>query len=468
MSIPWLHELANRTGGVLLHDAATCSSENYGGINCDSRAILPSQLFIALEGKNHDGHKYIYEAMQRGAAGAVVARRGLCGLPCGTREDFSLVKVDNTQTAYWQTARFYRDNQDELIVISISGSNGKTTTKNYVAAVAKQRYQVAKTSGNFNNHIGVPLTLLKTRPQDEVAVIEIGMNKPGEVVTLSGITKPQISIITNIGHAHVEFLKSTDSIAWEKSRIISMPPTSGVVLLNSDDSYFKALSCQASTTIYTVGTRQGHVRAEKIQQRNDGIAFELIHFEKDRFQVFLPAFGGHVVADALLGYLAGHLLGIDPSTCLRGLIQVKASPARMELINIHGLSVIDDSYNASPESCIAAFKTLTSIPLLEKGRYFVVLGRLGELGKYSERAYESLGRAACAYKIDVLLTVGDDAKRVSDCVHANLSIQTVNFPECKSVAAFLMKHADSRDIILIKGSRSSRMEQVIVELGKST
>src|SRR5436309_12483060 len=274
-------------------------------ISTDSRAVKRGELFVALRGENFDGHNFVETAAKAGAAGAVVdsSWKGK------VRENFALIRVKDTLQAYQKLAANYRKSLS-LNVVAITGSNGKTSTKDFAAAVLARRFQVTKTEGNFNNYVGLPRTILQASSGDEVAVWEIGMNHPGEIAALAKLAAPDVAIITNIGVAHIEFMGSREKIAEEKGALAEEVGAHGTVILNADDPFTRSIAARARGKVILAGTTAGNIRAGEISQSGTGTDFTILE-GAHRCRAQLPVPGLHMVQNALLAVAAGRAFGLS-------------------------------------------------------------------------------------------------------------------------------------------------------------
>lgn len=427
-------------------------------ISTDSRTLRPGDLFVALRGENFDGHQFVGKAAKSGASGAVVEHTWKGEVP----EQFALVRVENTLIAYQNIAAAYRKSL-RLKVLCITGSNGKTSTKDFTAAVLGRRYRVTKTEGNFNNHVGLPRTILDANAQHEIAVWEIGMNHPGEIAALATIAAPDAAIITNIGIAHIEFMGSRETIAAEKGALAQAVGPGGVVILNADDPYSGGIASKTRARSVLAGTENGDVRAVEIRQSASGCEFTILE-GAHRCRAQLPVPGLHMVQNAILAVAAGRCFGLSLEECAGGLAAAPLTKARLQIREIHGVQFIDDSYNANPESVNAALRTLAELDT--DGRRIAVLGEMRELGAESEQGHREIGETAATLRIDQLIAIGDLGQKIADAAHNAGLENSVAVPSTSSAAALLAEDVRPGDLVLVKGSRSARTEKVMEEFAR--
>jgi len=421
-------------------------------INTDSRKIEAGDLFLALSGENFDGHAFVADVASRGAAGAIVSQ-DVENVPA----NFAILRVSDTLKALQQIAGCYRQTLP-VRVTCITGSNGKTSTKDFTASVLGQRYRVLKTQGNLNNHIGVPQTLLQLSVKDECAVVEIGMNHPGEIAPLAALAAPKTAIITNIGVAHIEYMGSREAIALEKGSLAEPLPANGCLILDAENDFAESIAKRTKARVVRAGVNAGEVSASNVQLETEGSRFS-IHAGGESTVAFLPVPGMHMVRNALLAVAAGLEHGLSLAECAAGLAQSKLTKGRVERKLIHGIQVIDDSYNANPDSMIAALQTIAQLP--SNGRRFAVLGRMGELGSEAERGHKAVGIAAAKEQIGCVISVGSEADWISEAAREGGVAQVFNTPDTDGAVKLLRSLARPGDIVLVKGSRSSRMERVV-------
>ena len=447
-----LEQIAEWAGGRLERGRGETVIER---VSTDSRTIKAGELFVALRGENFDAHRFVGQAAAAGAAGAIVDPGWKENLP----NKFGVVRVVDTLIAYQKLAAAYRRSLS-LKVLGITGSNGKTSTKDFAAAVLGRRFRVTKTEGNFNNHVGLPRTMLEANSDDEIGVWEIGMNHPGEIAALARIANPGAAIITNIGIAHIEFMGSREAIAQEKGALAEAIGPDGTVILNGDDDFSSAIAQRTSAKVVLAGTMGGSLHAGEIAQTAEGSQFTIME-GAHRCRAYLPVPGLHMVQNALLAVAAGRVFGLSLEECAEGLASTPLTKARLQIKEINGVQFIDDSYNANPDSTKAALRTL--IELDAAGRRIAVLGYMGELGAAAESGHREVGEVAASLHVDELIAVGEMAEAMVDAARrAGLTRATVT-ESTEQAAELLGGMAEAGDLVLVKGSRLARMERVIEE-----
>lgn len=418
----------------------------------DSRKAGPGDVFVALRGERFDAHDFVPQVAAAGAAAVVVAEaRADWQLPDGC----AVLEVADTLTALQDLARGYRAWHQPLVV-GLTGSNGKTSTKDLAAAVLSRRFRTRATLGNLNNHIGMPITLLALEDGDECAVVEMGMNHAGEIKTLVDIAQPDAAVLTNVGMAHIEHLGSRDAIAWEKASLPANVPADGVVVLPAGDSYTPLIARHCQSQVLTAGLGGGDVRAFDLYAGDDGTRFKL-DFAGETVDTFLPVLGEHMVGNAALAAALGWSLGVAPAEIAAALESARLSGGRMQVFQSAGVRFINDSYNANPDSVIAALRTLAAGRA--RARY-AVLGRMGELGAIAESEHRRVGAAAAELGLDGVFAVGAAeaiwiAEGAADCPLVRC------FADHAACAQALRELVREGDAVLVKGSRSSAMENVL-------
>jgi UDP-N-acetylmuramoyl-tripeptide--D-alanyl-D-alanine ligase len=441
-------------GSVASGNAETLVSR----VSTDSRTLQAGDLFVPLRGENFDGHKFIQQAAERGAVGAMVEESWRGNAP----ENFGLIRVAHTLVGYQTLAANYRASLP-LKVIAITGSNGKTTTKDFVAATLARKFRVTKTEGNFNNHVGLPQTMLAANREDEIAVWEIGMNHPGEIAALAKLAAPDVAIITNVGVAHIEFMGSREAIAEEKGALAEAIASDGTLILNAEDAFTDSIAKRTAAKIILAGIEKGSVRATEITQHSTGSEFTILE-GAHRCRAQLPVPGIHMVQNAMLAIAAGRVFGLSLEECAVGLASTPLTKARLQIREIDGIQFIDDSYNANPDSMKAALRTL--VELDADGRRIAVLGEMGELGAESERGHREVGEAAAALRVDELIAVGGIGAAIARAAEKAGLEKSIAVDSPKEAAELLERSAAPGDLVLIKGSRSARMERVLEEFSK--
>ena len=417
----------------------------------DSRKLEAGDLFVALRGENFDGHAFLAQAAAAGAVAAVVEHS------CADQPGIALIRVADTLQALQSLASHYRASLP-ICVLALTGSSGKTSTKDFVAAVLAERFRVIKTEGNFNNHIGLPLTMLRASAADEIGVFELGMNHPGEIAPLAALAAPEAGIITNIGMAHIEFMGSREAIAQEKGMLAEALPASGFLVLNAADAFSASIAHRTSARTITTGIGGGEVSATLLQSGFEGSRFRVRAGEEEA-EVALPVPGVHMIENALLALAAGLGFGIPLAIGAQGLAKSRLTKGRLEQKILGGIHFLDDSYNANPDSMRAALRTLALLPVT--GARIAVLGRMGELGTESENAHRTVGKDAAEAGIDLLIAVGgNEAELLAEGARQAGLRDVQHLPDPAAAAAFLAGRARPGDLVLVKGSRSAHMEHL--------
>lgn len=442
-----LTQIAEMVGGKLHGDGARQVTK----VMIDSRLIRAGEFFVALRGDRFDGHTFLPAVKNAGAAGALVSEVN------GELEGFPQIEVPRTLPALQRLAGAYR-NELRLKAIGVTGSSGKTSTKEMIASVLGERFFVVKTVGNFNNHIGLPLTVLGASRADDFGVFEMGMNHAGELAPLCEIARPDASVITNIGTAHIGHLDTREAIAMEKAAVAEAVPAQGFVVLNANDDFTDWIAARCRGRVIRAGLNRGDVQARNIEQCVKGTKFTLAHGQK-MTRVSLLVHGEHMVANACLAAAVGIGFGLTLEECAAGLSKTTIPGNRLKIQNLGPLVVINDAYNANPDSMMAALLTATRFTV--KGRRVAALGRMGELGKESEAAHRRVGRAVAEFEFDYLVTVGDEARLIAEAASsAGLkSAKRANTHE-QAVEA-LLDYLEPGDLLLVKGSLSSAMDRVV-------
>jgi UDP-N-acetylmuramoyl-tripeptide--D-alanyl-D-alanine ligase len=454
----------NRLSILQIADLAGARLESGDGkalvdkISTDSRTVKKGELFVALRGENFDGHQFVESSVKSGTAGAMVDTHWNGKVP----NEFAILRADDTLRAYQNLAANYRRSLP-IRVLAITGSNGKTSTKDFAASVLSRKFRVTKTEGNFNNHIGLPRTILETTSHDEAGIWEIGMNHPGEIAALAKIAAPDAAIITNIGVAHIEFMGSREAIAQEKGALAEAIAPEGTVILNAEDPFSESIASRTRAKVVFAGINRGSVRAIDVRQSTEGSEFTILE-DAHRCRAKLPVPGLHMIQNALLAVAAGRTFGLSIEECAAGLAAAPLTKARLQIKEVRGVQFIDDSYNANPDSMTAALRTL--VELDTDGKRIAVLGEMRELGAESDRGHQQVGEAVAEFRIDHLITIGGNGAIIARAAE-KAGLENSAVVESTSEAAELLTEiAAPGDLVLIKGSRLSQTERVIEEFAK--
>jgi UDP-N-acetylmuramoyl-tripeptide--D-alanyl-D-alanine ligase len=441
MNIP-LREVAAVLGHACGSDAVVT------GWSVDSRTLQPGDLFFALRGPHHDGHQYATRVMSCGAAAAVVEQPIPGGGP--------FFQVPGTLQALQQLASWARQRWGGDVT-GLTGSAGKTTTKETIAALLSVALPVGKTVGNFNNHVGVPLSILRLPDHARAAVLELGMNHAGEIRELAQIARPRIGVVTNVGYAHVEnFAEGIEGIAAAKRELIESLPAGGIAVLNADDPRVAAMAAGHPGTVITYGIAQpADVRATGVQYSRDGVRFQV-----DGVAFHSPVLGRHSVLNILAALAVAQLYGLALHQLTAAVAQLAPPPMRGQLVDWQGLTLLDDCYNSNPDAARAMLDTLGDLPA---ARRIAVLGEMRELGPGSERLHREVGAYAAQAALDLIIGVRGDAAALVDEAR-RYGARTEFFATPEEAGDFLAAGARPGDLILFKGSRGTQVERALQRL----
>jgi UDP-N-acetylmuramoyl-tripeptide--D-alanyl-D-alanine ligase len=443
--------IADACAGEILRGAADA---RVSGVSTDSRTVQPGDLFVALAGDRYDGHNFLAAVAQKGAAAVLVNAGAAVGdLPC------AVISVSNTRTALGDLAAAYRGEFD-LPVVAIGGSNGKTTTKELVAAIMRQQLRTLWSEASFNNDIGVPMTLLRLERSHQVAVLEVGTNHPGELQPLVRMIQPRYGIITNIGREHLEFFGDLDGVAREEGTLAELMPADGMLFVNGDSAFALALATRCKSAVVRVGFGADcEWRAAALRLSKDGTSFKVTSPA--------PAFAGeyrinligrHQVGNALFAIALGAELGLSRDGIQRGLTECQPAKMRLEVYERNGVRVLDDAYNANTDSVIAALHTLTELPC--KGRTVAVLGDMAELGRHTESAHREVGRIAAELGVGQLFAVGKMASVTAQAAREAGLGRVMEFLDVDTAAGAVKNFVKPGDLLLLKASRVARLERI--------
>jgi len=445
-----LSEIAQITNGVLYGEDKIIYS-----ISTDSREVGEKCLFFAIKGEKFDGHDFVRVSAEKGMSAYVCQY-----IPEGC-EQYSVVVVSDVILALGALAREYKSRFD-ILTVAVTGSVGKTTTKEFIYSVLSQKYKTVKTQGNHNNHIGLPMTLFSIDESTECAVIEMGMSSRGEIEYLSGIACPDIAVITNVGTSHIERLGSREQIALAKLEILCGLKENGVLFVNGDEPLLDIdrpkikIGRDPSSDFSVDHTYEGEY----------GCSFDIVTRDILYESVVIPAFGEHNVMNACFAFAVGKWIGMGEYEIRRGLLSYHTTGMRQNVYNKKGRTVIEDCYNASPESMMASIKVLADMAKRENKRAVAVLGNMLELGEYSAEGHRRVGAFLALSGISMLVTFGADASEIARAASdfgadKEKIFMFENTEDIIGISEFVLKNTDENDIILFKGSRGVRLERVI-------
>jgi UDP-N-acetylmuramoyl-tripeptide--D-alanyl-D-alanine ligase len=444
---------------VELRNATRVKGRKFTGVSTDTRSLQPGNLFVALHGENADGHRYLAQAFARGALAAVVESAADTAA-VATRP---LLVVENSLRALGMLARIHRD-RFSIPVIAVAGSNGKTTTKDMIAAVLSTQFAVLGTEANFNNHIGVPLTLFRLQKKHEIAVVEIGTNHPGELAWLCDILDPTHGLVTAIGREHLEFFGSVEGVAREEGTLYAAlrKRKKGTAFVYADDPQVSALARGVGRRVtYGFVSRRTDTRGRDLQLNAEscpGFNLSGPRMKKSlAIQISVP--GEHSAVNALAAAAVGMHFRVPAKAIRRALESVRPSSRRMQVMHLEGVLIFNDTYNANPDSMLASLKTLAAARV--PGKKIAVLADMRELGAAGPDEHARIGRAVRDLGIDYLLTLGPLALRI----HESASLAgAVHYDQQNMLAEYLAELITPGDAVLVKGSRGMKMEDVVAFL----
>lgn len=459
-------EIVAATGGKVVRDGGTRS---FGEVCTDSKKVENGAVFLALKGERFDGHAFLKDAVRRGAACLVIHSRP----PRGGLGGATVIRVRSTLEALGDLAR-YRRAKVAPEVLAITGSNGKTTTKEMVAAILERGSlrgrplggSILKTEGNYNNLVGLPLTLLRLKGRDKVAVVELGTSRPGEIARLTEIAAPDIGLVTSVAPAHLAGFGSLVGVAKEKGALYQGLKADAIAVINLDDPWVRRLGGRFKGEKITYG-KGGDVRAESLKPLGPGGAEFTLRVGGGRRRVRLKLCGEHNLANALAAAAMTYGLGVGMDAMRRGLESMRPFPMRMAVERWRGVGLINDAYNANPASMKAALKALSEIEA--RGEKIAVLGDMLELGTASRPSHVELGRQAARFGVDRLYLLGAAAAQVKhSAVREGMNEDRVVIGKShRKIARMLEKHVRAGDWLLFKGSRGMQMETVLAALKES-
>ncbi len=436
----------------------------FRGVSINSRTTKNGELFVCIKGENFDGHNFLGEAINKGAAGVLLSDSSMLSEGMIAEESSPFVIQSKNTLRALQDLASYQRSQFPFQVVAITGTNGKSTTKEMIASIMETKYKTLKTEGNLNNHIGLPLTLLARKPEHEVGVLEMGMSAAGEIKRLAEIAKPDIGVITNISAGHLKQLKTVKEVQAAKGELFDSLNEGGTAIINADDPLVLELASPLRVNKITFGIeRSADVHASDIQNKGSlGFTFTAKIFNQS-VPVNIPQIGFCNIYNALAALAAGHAMGISGQQMSKGLEVYQQIPQRNEQIIYEGITLINDAYNANPQSMREALKTLSG--LNTQGKRFLVIGDMLELGPLSQSAHHELGEEIALSNIDNLVTVGPLAALAAESAEANAAkrLQIEKFNTHAQAVNYLQGKVEKGDCLLIKGSRGAKMENIIRE-----
>jgi UDP-N-acetylmuramoyl-tripeptide--D-alanyl-D-alanine ligase len=444
--------IAAATAGELLSGSPQTLARR---VCTDSRYLRTGDIFFAVRGGQFDGHEFMGEAARKGAV-AVVGEQGCVPARIG---QCAVIAVKNTRNALGQVAAEYRK-QFDLPVIAVAGSNGKTTTKELVASVLRQKYATVSNEASFNNDIGVPLTLLRLEASHRAAVLEVGTNHPGELAPLVKMVQPSHGIITCIGREHLEFFGDLAGVAREEGCLAELLPANGKLFVNGDDDWTDSIASRTRACVVRVGSSsRNDWRCRIIRTGRQGLTFRVEGLTRDLAGEYrIGLVGRHQAVNALFALAIGAELGLSREEIGTGLALCKPPKMRLELWEAGGVRVLDDAYNANADSVRAALQTLLDLPCT--GRRLAVLGDMAELGAYTEDAHQEIGRSAAELGVGQLFAIGKMAPVTARAARDAGLTRVFEFADVETAAPIIKSFIRSGDLVLLKASRIMRLERI--------
>lgn len=441
-----ISEILSATGGKLLCGNADTVVTSF---MADSRQVKGGTMFIPIQGEKVDSHIFMDSVFENGAAAAFTEKE------LAPREQ-PLILVENSREALQKAAAYYRSSF-EIPVVGITGSAGKTTAKEMVALALSSKLKTLKTAGNANSQVGVPLTVCGLRKEHQAAVVEMGVSLPGEMERIAEVVKPGYAVVTNIGVSHIEFLGSRENIMEEKLHIADYLAADGVLFVNGDDDLLGTLKeRKKGYRIVTFGvSRDCDWKASQLRQADNGIFFTC-EYRGGSLQAFVPAAGVHNVRNALAALAVAHTLGVELESAVRAIGTYKPPAMRQQILKAGEVTIIDDSYNASPDSMKGAIDIL--VTLKTQGRKIAALADMLELGQHGPEEHLKIGKFAAAKKVDLLVCVGELAQKYCEGYGSETC---VCLPSAKDALEYLKPLLQPGDTLLVKGSRSMKMDEIV-------
>lgn len=436
-----LTEIAEACGGFASQEA------EINGVCIDTRKITAGCLFICIKGERFDAHQFANEALEKGAGAVMICE--------DIEVNGAFVKVENTAVALLTLGGYYRS-KFNIPIVALTGSVGKTTTKEFTHLVVNAKYNAIKTLGNLNNEIGLPQMLFQIDNSIEAAVIEMGMNHFGEISRLVNATKPTIALITNIGVSHIENLGSREGILKAKLEITEGLQESAPLILNGDDDMLSTVKSDKHK-VYFYGINNGDFKASNVLEENGKTSFTINYFGNTE-DVVIPTIGIHNVYNAVAAFAVGYFLGVKPSDAINALANYVPAGMRQKVVRVGKITSIEDCYNASPDSMKAALRTLHDT---NGNKKIAVLGDMLELGDYSETAHTLVGEMVAENRIDYLLAYGENAKYYVKAAIDSGVDNALLFDDKEKLASKLLEIASDEDVVIFKGSRGMKLEEIM-------
>jgi UDP-N-acetylmuramoyl-tripeptide--D-alanyl-D-alanine ligase len=450
-----LKEIIEAVNGELIK---TGKETNYVSVSTDTRTIENNSIFIALRGENFNGNEYAVQASNKGAAVCILEE--VLNPLFDYYEATAVIKVTSSKEALLKLAKYYRSKL-KIKVIGITGSTGKTSTKDLVAALLSSKYKVFKTKGNFNNEIGLPLMIFRLTEEYEVAVLEMGMSNLGEIHRLADVARPDIGIITNIGVSHIEYLKTRGNILKAKLEITDFFDSNNTLIINYDNDLLKTIEA-LKYKVLTISTEENHAdyKAESIMLNEESIQFKVAEKVRNLSPEFCIAIPGkHNVQNSLLAIACGRVLGLNYEDMIEGSTKLQFTSMRLDVVKGSKFTIIDDCYNASPDSMIAALEVLKNVA---GDRKIATLGTMKELGEEAYKLHKEIGAYAAAKKIDLLITIGEFSGAFQEGFNKDSGF--IHLQNNEDAAEYLKNNVSNKDVVLVKASRSMKFETIVKEL----
>lgn len=441
-------EILKKTKGKLINGNSLFV---FKGVSIDSRTIKKGELFIAIKGDRYDGHRFIREAVRKGAAGLIISKK------TSVVKNIPTIYVKNTIKALGQTAQLYR-RRFNIPIIAVTGSAGKTTTKNLIAAVLSSRYKVLKSLKSENNEFGAPLTLLRLNDSYDVVVLELGTNRPGEIRYLSRIAQPTISVLTNIGESHLERLRSSAGVFREKFNMVKNTDARGTIIFNKDDKYLRKIAkinIPQKKIGFSIDSKSSFRAYDISTNKKNHLNFKV---SRKQFRLQSPAV--HNIYNALAAICCGRELNLSYNNISTSIYKEKFREGRFEILHLRKIHLIDDTYNSNPVSFRSAVETLSL--LKSRGRKILVCGDMLELGKRSLDLHKEAGEIVAKSSIDCCFAIGSYAEFIIKAIRSfSSSIELYHSNKLGEIHHCLRKRCQADDVVLVKGSRGMHMERTV-------